>query len=60
VTDGGASVTRATFECAPELNADKVCDLTDLAVEEIGQNKMTLKDGVFDYTVKERMGSVTV
>jgi len=53
-------VTRATFECAPELNADKVCDLTDLAVEEIGQNKMTLKDGVFDYTVKERMGSVTV
>ena len=48
-TDGGASMARATFECAQELDADKICDLTELSIEEVAQNKMSLRDGVLEY-----------
>ncbi len=48
-TDGGASVAYATFERAPELDAEKVCDLTDAVVTEVAQNRMALKDGVLTY-----------
>ncbi|MBQ8114185.1 MAG: hypothetical protein IJ146_13375, partial [Kiritimatiellae bacterium] len=48
--DGGRSRTRATFLCAGELNAERVCALTSLSTKGVDANRLVCTNGVLDYT----------
>ena len=60
-TDDGRSRTRATFICAAELNAQKICSLTNLTAHGYMANRLVCTNDVLDYVFqgKELSASLT-